>query len=215
VALWACDFAAPALDSPVPIPTNNWVYQPFNQSPRFATSHLQLCQFTVTYFSASTFLFAFLCPHPTFLAKYIPSPRLHQASNLFSGEQFAFWGTSDRRSKITIPQASDDTTEISAFRAENGALNPPSTVRTQRRNTTHEMSFGASSSDVVVVVAFCRALHRRCRDAGAEYDEIRDEVRGMQYSWSSHFLSASEFEIPPSEWCLVSGSMCEIEYRND
>ncbi|KAE9370295.1 hypothetical protein N431DRAFT_426677 [Stipitochalara longipes BDJ] len=41
------------------------------------------------------------------------------------------------------------------------------------------MSFGASSSDVVIVVAFCRALHRKCRDAGWEYDEIRDEVRGL------------------------------------
>ncbi|KAH8767676.1 hypothetical protein BGZ57DRAFT_732038, partial [Hyaloscypha finlandica] len=41
------------------------------------------------------------------------------------------------------------------------------------------MSFGASPSDVIIVVAFCRALHRKCRDAGGEYDEIRDEVRGL------------------------------------
>lgn len=45
--------------------------------------------------------------------------------------------------------------------------------------SNHEMSFGASPSDVIIVVAFCRALHRKCRDAGGEYDEIRDEVRGM------------------------------------
>lgn len=42
------------------------------------------------------------------------------------------------------------------------------------------MSFGTSPSDVDTVVAFCRALYRKCRDAGGEYDEISHEVRGMR-----------------------------------
>ncbi|KAF8866981.1 hypothetical protein BDZ45DRAFT_719969 [Acephala macrosclerotiorum] len=41
------------------------------------------------------------------------------------------------------------------------------------------MSFGTSPSDVDTVVAFCRALYRKCRDAGGEYDEISQEVRGL------------------------------------
>jgi hypothetical protein len=40
------------------------------------------------------------------------------------------------------------------------------------------MSFGASPSDIIIVVTFCRALYRKCRDAGGEYDEISREVRG-------------------------------------
>lgn len=41
------------------------------------------------------------------------------------------------------------------------------------------MSFGASLSDVSIVAAFCKALYRKCEDAGGEYDEISSEVRGM------------------------------------
>lgn len=41
------------------------------------------------------------------------------------------------------------------------------------------MSFGTSAADVDTVVAFCRALYRKCRDAGGDYDEISHEVRGM------------------------------------
>jgi hypothetical protein len=41
------------------------------------------------------------------------------------------------------------------------------------------MSFGASPSDIIIVVTFCRALYRKCRDAGGEYDEIAREVRGL------------------------------------
>ncbi|KAG0648801.1 hypothetical protein D0Z07_4722 [Hyphodiscus hymeniophilus] len=41
------------------------------------------------------------------------------------------------------------------------------------------MSFGASPSDIIIVVTFCRALYRKCRDAGGEYDEISREVRGL------------------------------------
>jgi len=41
------------------------------------------------------------------------------------------------------------------------------------------MSFGASPSDIIIVVTFCKALYRKCRDAGGEYDEISREVRGM------------------------------------
>ena len=41
------------------------------------------------------------------------------------------------------------------------------------------MSFGASPSDIIIVVSFCRALYRKCRDAGGEYDEISREVRNL------------------------------------
>ena len=41
------------------------------------------------------------------------------------------------------------------------------------------MSFGASPSDIIIVVTFCKALYRKCRDAGGEYDEISREVRGL------------------------------------
>ena len=41
------------------------------------------------------------------------------------------------------------------------------------------MSFGASPSDIIIVVTFCRALYRKCRDAGGEYEEISREVRGL------------------------------------
>lgn len=41
------------------------------------------------------------------------------------------------------------------------------------------MSFGASPSDIIIVVTFCRSLYRKCRDAGGEYDEISREVRGL------------------------------------
>ena len=41
------------------------------------------------------------------------------------------------------------------------------------------MSFGASPSDIIIVVTFCKALYRKCRSAGGEYDEISREVRGL------------------------------------
>ncbi|TVY92753.1 hypothetical protein LAWI1_G002435 [Lachnellula willkommii] len=41
------------------------------------------------------------------------------------------------------------------------------------------MSFGASPSDIIIVVAFCKNLYRKCRDAGGVYDEISREVRGL------------------------------------
>lgn len=41
------------------------------------------------------------------------------------------------------------------------------------------MSFGASPSDIIIVVTFCKNLYRKCRDAGGEYDEISREVRGL------------------------------------
>ena len=41
------------------------------------------------------------------------------------------------------------------------------------------MSFGASPSDIIIVVTFCKALYRSCRSAGGEYDEISREVRGL------------------------------------
>src|SRR4051794_14539211 len=41
------------------------------------------------------------------------------------------------------------------------------------------MSFGASPSDIIIVVTFCKALYRKCRTAGGEYDEISREVRGL------------------------------------
>ena len=41
------------------------------------------------------------------------------------------------------------------------------------------MSFGASPSDIIIVVAFARKLYRQCRNAGGEYLEISREVRGL------------------------------------
>lgn len=41
------------------------------------------------------------------------------------------------------------------------------------------MSFGASPSDIIIVVTFCKTLYRKCRSAGGEYDEISREVRGL------------------------------------
>ena len=41
------------------------------------------------------------------------------------------------------------------------------------------MSFGASPSDIIIVVAFARKLYRQCRDAGGEYLEVSREVRGL------------------------------------
>lgn len=64
------------------------------------------------------------------------------------------------------------------------------------------MSFGTSSSDVDTVVAFCRALYRKCRDAGGEYDEISHEVRGMRLDISISLISFQQ----------VSGS--RIQYNN-
>jgi hypothetical protein len=48
------------------------------------------------------------------------------------------------------------------------------------------MSFGTTPADVDTVVAFCRALYRRCRDVGGDYEEISHEVRGMCLN-ESHF----------------------------
>lgn len=41
------------------------------------------------------------------------------------------------------------------------------------------MSFGASPSDIIIVVTFARKLYRQCRNAGGEYLEISREVRGL------------------------------------
>ena len=41
------------------------------------------------------------------------------------------------------------------------------------------MTFGASPSDIVIVVTICRALYRQCKEAGGEYLEISREVRGL------------------------------------
>lgn len=41
------------------------------------------------------------------------------------------------------------------------------------------MSFGASPSDIIIVVSFARRLYRQCRNAGGEYLEISREVRGL------------------------------------
>jgi hypothetical protein len=92
------------------------------------------------------------------------------------------------RYQPTSTNINQHSTEINARRAKNGVLNSPSTFRNERGSIDNEMSFGASPSDVIDVVAFCRALHRRCKDAGAEYDEVRDEVRGMQSSRNKLFL---------------------------
>lgn len=41
------------------------------------------------------------------------------------------------------------------------------------------MSFGASPSDIIIVVTFARRLYKQCRNAGGEYLEISREVRGL------------------------------------
>ena len=41
------------------------------------------------------------------------------------------------------------------------------------------MSFGASPSDIIIVVKFCKSLYRKCKTAGGEYEEISREVRGL------------------------------------
>jgi hypothetical protein len=65
------------------------------------------------------------------------------------------------------------------------------------------MSFGASPSDTIIVVTFCKALYRKCRDAGGEYDEISRDVRGKHIQGSkvcsAHFermLRALRYLLP-------------------
>jgi hypothetical protein len=41
------------------------------------------------------------------------------------------------------------------------------------------MSFGASPSDIIIVVTFARRLYKQCKNAGGEYLEISREVRGL------------------------------------
>lgn len=55
------------------------------------------------------------------------------------------------------------------------------------------MSFGASPSDIIIVITSCRELYRRCRSAGGEYDEISREVRGL-HNVLKHLKSEVEDE---------------------
>jgi hypothetical protein len=57
------------------------------------------------------------------------------------------------------------------------------------------MNFGASPSDIIVVVTFCRELIHKCRSAGGEYDEISREVREL-YTVLRHLKI--EVEAPDS-----------------
>lgn len=41
------------------------------------------------------------------------------------------------------------------------------------------MSFGASPSDIIIVVTYAKRLYRQCKNAGAEYLELSREVRGL------------------------------------
>lgn len=41
------------------------------------------------------------------------------------------------------------------------------------------MSFGASPSDIIIVVTFARRLYRSCKNAGEEYYEVSREVRNL------------------------------------
>ncbi|KAH6680344.1 hypothetical protein B0J14DRAFT_263515 [Halenospora varia] len=41
------------------------------------------------------------------------------------------------------------------------------------------MSFASLSSDITDIVDLCKSLLRKCRDAGREYDETSDEVKGL------------------------------------
>jgi hypothetical protein len=57
------------------------------------------------------------------------------------------------------------------------------------------MSFGASPSDIIIVVTFARRLYRQCKNAGSEYLEISREVRGLHTVLK---LLKSEVEAPES-----------------
>ncbi|EHL00544.1 hypothetical protein M7I_3429 [Glarea lozoyensis 74030] len=57
------------------------------------------------------------------------------------------------------------------------------------------MSFGASLSDIIIVVTFCKTLYRKCRDASGEYDEISREVKAL-YTVLRHLKY--ELEAPES-----------------
>jgi hypothetical protein len=171
----------PALNSPVPIPTKSgFISRSINARP--SRRHTCSCA------SSLLPIFQLQPSRYFFLAPFHVPCQVYTQLSFASGVQTHFRGTVrivgyPAIGVVRSPYPSHQTTHttISAFRAENGPLNP-SFHRTERRNSNHEMSFGASPSDVVIVVAFCRALHRKCRDAGAEYDEIRDEVRGTHYS---------------------------------
>ncbi|KAN0098332.1 hypothetical protein V8E51_013995 [Hyaloscypha variabilis] len=45
--------------------------------------------------------------------------------------------------------------------------------------TSKQPAFGVSLGDIIIIAAFAKSLHRSCRDAGGDYDDIGDEVRGL------------------------------------
>ena len=114
-----------------------WVYQPFNGCARFATSHMQCGHLIATYFSASAFLLAsfFSYSSSPFLAKYIPRPRLHQASKPFCGEQFASWGLNvfRERSRTVHDVRYHDIRRGQCTPCREWGFKPSSTSREKRR----------------------------------------------------------------------------------
>ena len=58
-------------------------------------------------------------------------------------------------------------------------------------------TFGSSPSDIVMIVAFAKALYGKCRDAGREYDEISKEIRGLHT-----VLTHLKYEVEAAESAL-------------
>lgn len=58
-------------------------------------------------------------------------------------------------------------------------LNANSTHGAINLASVHAMSLGASLSDIINILTFCKALYRKCEDAAGEYDEISNEARGQ------------------------------------
>lgn len=59
------------------------------------------------------------------------------------------------------------------------------------------MSFGASPSDIIIIVTFTRRLYKHCKNAGGEYLEISREVRGLHT-----VLKHLKFEVEDPESLL-------------
>ncbi len=62
---------------------------------------------------------------------------------------------------------------------QDGHLNTTSIHGEIKLGSVHAMSFGASLSDIIHIVNFCKALYRKCEDAGGEYEEISNEAKGQ------------------------------------
>jgi hypothetical protein len=63
--------------------------------------------------------------------------------------------------------------------ATSGYPKPLDTLKPQVIPGNTAPEFGICLADITIVAALCRAIYRRCSDAGGEYDEIRREIRGL------------------------------------